>query len=174
MASGSLRGSIFNLSSSFLGSGLLTLPYVMKIMGVIPATLACILSAVTFFLSSKVLMLFASYYSSHSYSSLIQEAFGKATNNIFLMIVIVGFMGSTISYLILITGLILDVFEGSLEQKELMRPYVCAIICLILFPLSLIKKISKFRYVSVLLQFVILAIIVVLIVELPMYLKYSY
>lgn len=100
LGKGSLRGSIFSLCASAIGSGVLSLPYVLRLCGYIEGTLFMILGATAAQVSLKMLAGLACDHNLPNYSQIaIKAADGKQSLNIVLSGMIMLFMfGSCISY----------------------------------------------------------------------------
>ena len=108
LGKGSLRGSIFSLCASAIGSGVLSLPYVLRLCGYIEGTLFMILGATAAQVSLKMLAGLACDHNLPNYSQIaIKAADGKQSLNLVLSGMIMLFMfGSCISYQIIITTLL--------------------------------------------------------------------
>ena len=77
MEKGSIRGSIFALSASAVGSGVLSLPYVLRLNGYVAGVVFMIVAALAAQTTLKMLASVACEYKLKSYSAVCQQAGGK-------------------------------------------------------------------------------------------------
>lgn len=106
MEKGSLRGSTFQLSTAALGSGVLSLPYILFVNGFILGTVLIIIGAIAAALSLRMLVSCSEKVRSNSYSDLVRKVMGKKLDNLLLVLLFFGISGSSISYQIIITQMI--------------------------------------------------------------------
>ena len=183
---GSIRGSIFNLVILSLGSGCLSLPrYICKTSLILGLAMVVVIGLLVWWaltLMSKVCAKEGIYV----YSNLIKKVYGKPLALLYDVVVILYTFGVLIlNQTIIFTLLgeaIYNLFyyknfksnEQFLAESFWAYPYVkhtvpYAIGLGIIFPLCLIKDVSKLRIASLIGVVVLMSIIVLLIIEAPFY-----
>lgn len=175
LGKGSLRGSIFALCASAIGSGVLSLPYVLGLCGWGLGMIFMAIGAIAAELSLRMLAHLAVHHKLPNYSGIAIKAGGQ-TLNMVLSIMILAFMfGSCISYQIIVTSLLqyvcihLGADETFIRSTTFVLAQSAPTALLLLLPLSLKRDMSAFRYVSLASIGALLFTAVVLIVELPKY-----
>jgi amino acid permease len=102
---GSIRGSIFALSNSAIGAGVLSLPYVFKLNGYVVATFYIFVGAFAAIWSNRILALNACKFNKKNYNDLIYLAWGKTGSNVLLVSVLLYVFGSLCSYQVILTSM---------------------------------------------------------------------
>jgi len=95
---GSLRGSIFALSASAIGSGVLSLPYVLKLNGYVAGTMLMFIGATAALISLRMLAAIATDQNLPNYSKIVIKAGGNKLNLILSGMILTFMFGSCISY----------------------------------------------------------------------------
>lgn len=137
--------SVVLLCSSLLGVGLLAVPRLFALLGIIGGILSLSLIAFLFLLSFRTLLHAASSSSINplhtTYSALIEETFGgTATATLEIAIVVYTFGAAVLSLLVLSDVIVGDGKGGLLEGWEGDRGIVLGVLCvIILAPLSSFK-----------------------------------
>jgi amino acid permease len=152
---GSIRGSVFNLSSATLGAGALSVPFAFKSMGIGLGLALIIICGVATAFSIKLLILTRARTNLSSFEQVTERLFGStAAASVEASIAIFCF-GSGVAYCKSIRDFLLPIIQ--LYHIDSMLPGYdvekCAMglvwVCLLL-PLSLIRDINKLRYCSLL------------------------
>lgn len=178
LGKGSLRGSIFALCASAIGSGVLSLPYVLGLCGYGLGMLFMMLGATAAEISLRMLAHLAVKHKMPNYSKIAIKAGGQGLNILLSVMILLFMFGSCISYQIIVTSLFKYVYLQFKNGDEFAETKLFAIYqsvptaLLLLLPLSLKRDMSAFRYVSLASIGALLYTGIVLIVELPKY--YSY
>ena len=189
MEAGSIRGSIFNMVILSLGSGCLSLP---KYVGKTSLALSVIMIIVIGLLVWRALNLVSrACYKKQIfiYSNLVRELYGKHLALIYDSAVILYSFGVLILYQVIIYTLIgeaiynLFYYNEYINNEEFLLksfwgqwyckyviPYAIGLI--IIFPLCLIKDVSKLRIASLFGVITLISLIILIIVEFPSYFKY--
>lgn len=102
---GSVRGSIFSLSASAIGSGVLSLPYVLKLCGYAQGLAFMILGAAGALVSLRMLASVAVEQDLPNFSKIALKAGGDGLNLLLSVMIMVFMFGSCISYQIIVTSL---------------------------------------------------------------------
>ena len=98
MRPGSMRGSIFNLSAAGIGSGVLSLSWVMSECGYITGPLFLLGAATACTVSLRMLTKLAVLGDINSYAKLCEDAGGKALGKLLSIMVIVQMFGVMIAF----------------------------------------------------------------------------
>lgn len=102
-ASASVSSAVFNVSTSIVGAGIMSIPAAMKVLGVIPAL---ILIAAVAFLSDVSVEFMLRYtgwsLAPPSYAGIMRDAFGRAGSTVLNLCVALTTAGTLVMYLIII------------------------------------------------------------------------
>ena len=101
MEAGSLRGSIFAMSSLALGTGCLAIPSQFKYMSVLGGILIIIFSGLSAYWSLNIMILSSRKYQSTNYSKLVFHVFGKCQAAFLDYTILFYIFGILISYQVL-------------------------------------------------------------------------
>lgn len=99
----SFAGSVFNLSCSIVGAGIMSLPSTFKLLGIVPGTALVIIAAFLTEASVEMLLRFSKPGSSFSYGDVMGDAFGASGRVLLQICIVINNIGAVIIYLI-ITG----------------------------------------------------------------------
>lgn len=181
---GSVRGSIFSLCACAIGSGVLSLPYVLALNGYVLGLVFILTGAIAAIWSNDILAKLASDLNMRNLSSLATAAGGKTLERTLSYMILIYMFGSCISYQIIIGQLFKYVCEqlgmdkswtgDAISGNSLMLSIYQGVPTAFLFllPLALMKDMSAFRYVSLASIGALAYTGIVLIVELPDYYNY--
>nr|XP_015877472.1 amino acid transporter AVT6C-like [Ziziphus jujuba var. spinosa]XP_048326622.1 amino acid transporter AVT6C-like [Ziziphus jujuba var. spinosa] len=109
----SVSGAVFNVSTSIIGAGIMSIPATLKVLGVIPALLLIVIIAVLADISVDFLMRFTNSGESTTYAGVMRESFGPFGSVITQLCVIITNLGCLIMYLIIIG----DVCSGNQREE---------------------------------------------------------
>lgn len=98
----SFHGSVFNLSCTVIGSGIMSLPATLTILGLIPGVALIVVAAFLTEASIEMLLRFSEPGSVFSYGDLMGEAFGKVGKVLVQICVIVNNIGALTVYMIIV------------------------------------------------------------------------
>lgn len=98
----SVRGAVFNVSTSIIGAGIMSVPATLKVLGVIPAFLLIVIIAILAEISVEFLMTFTHSGESTTYAGIMKESFGQVGSVLTQICVIITNLGCLIMYLIII------------------------------------------------------------------------
>ncbi|KAL8552279.1 hypothetical protein ACS0TY_001102 [Phlomoides rotata] len=105
----SLAGAVFNVATSIIGAGIMSIPATLKVLGVIPAFLMIFLIGILVEISVEFLMRFTYSGESRTYAGLMRENFGRLGSVAVQICVMITNFGCLIMYLIIIG----DVLSGT-------------------------------------------------------------
>ncbi|KAK7305942.1 hypothetical protein VNO77_43855 [Canavalia gladiata] len=110
----SVPGAVFNVANSIVGAGIMSVPAIMKVLGVIPAFVMVLVVAVLAEISVDFLMRFTHTGETKTYAGVMREAFGPLGALAAQVCVIITNIGGLILYLIIIG----DVLSGKHKGDE--------------------------------------------------------
>ncbi|GMN41197.1 hypothetical protein TIFTF001_010432 [Ficus carica] len=105
----SISGAVFNVATSIIGAGIMSIPATLKVLGVIPAFLLIIIVGLLVEVSVEFLMRFTHSGDATTYAGVMKESFGPAGSVATQICVMITNLGCLIMYLIIIG----DVLSGS-------------------------------------------------------------
>ncbi|KAK9683654.1 hypothetical protein RND81_10G156600 [Saponaria officinalis] len=162
----SVPGAVFNVSTSIIGAGIMSIPVTLKVLGVVPALVLVIVVAVLAEMSVEFLVRFT--YSGEmtsgggtmTYAGLMGESFGKVGAILVQVSVMITNWGCLVVYLIILG----DVLSGSEHGDSVhlgvlrewfgshwwtSRPYALLfIVVFILLPLVLVRRVDSLKFSS--------------------------
>jgi sodium-coupled neutral amino acid transporter 2 len=106
-SSASFTGSVFNLSTTIIGAGIMALPAAMKVLGLTIGIASIIFFALLSHTSLDILMRFSRVAKAQSYGDIMGCAFGSVGRLVFQISVLVNNFGILVVYIIIIGNLIL-------------------------------------------------------------------
>lgn len=110
----SVSGAVFNVATSIIGAGIMSIPAILKVLGVVPAFAMILIVAVLAELSVEFLLRFTHAGETTTYAGVMREAFGSSGAIAAQVCVIVTNFGALILYLIIIG----DVLSGKHSEDE--------------------------------------------------------
>jgi amino acid permease len=180
---GSLRGSIFSLCASAIGSGVLSLPYVLGLNGWVLGLVFILVGAFAAAWSLFMIAESAIKVKVKNLSKLANFVGGKKLERFLQYNILIYLWGSCISYQIIISTLIARFLlkcgvktenDGEFFTTWQYRAMQCGPTALIvLLPLSMIRDMSGFRHISVVSIVALIYTGIVLIAELHEYIEFE-
>ncbi|KAL2541825.1 Transmembrane amino acid transporter family protein [Abeliophyllum distichum] len=104
----SIPGAVFNVATSIIGAGIMSIPATLKVLGVFPAFVMIAVIALLVDISVEFMLRFTYSGESRTYAGLMRESFGKAGSVAVQIAVMITNLGCLIIYLIIIG----DVLSG--------------------------------------------------------------
>lgn len=169
----SVSGAVFNVSTSIIGAGIMSIPATLKVLGAVPAFVLIVAIAWLADVSVEFLMRFTHSGEATTYAGVMKESFGKVGSVAVQVCVMITNLGCQIIYLIIIG----DVLSGSQPDGSvhlgILQEWfgVCwwnsrefallFILAFVMLPLVLLRRVESLRFssaVSVLLAVVFVAI----------------
>lgn len=98
----SFHGSVFNLSCTIVGSGIMSLPATLKMLGLVPGIVLIIIVAFVIEASIEMLLRFSKAGSAYSYGDAMADAFGRIGKVLLQICIVIYNTGSLIVYMIII------------------------------------------------------------------------
>eukprot|EP00742_Colponemidia_sp_Colp-10_P006472 GILJ01006933.1.p1 GENE.GILJ01006933.1~~GILJ01006933.1.p1 ORF type:complete len:449 (+),score=63.75 GILJ01006933.1:44-1348(+) len=168
IAPGSVRGSIFTLASTALGAGMLALPYVLKVAGLVPGILFILVAGIVSLIAMELLVACARITGIKNYAELVRQVLGKRMGDFMELVIVVYCFGCVIGYFVLIGEFVPSMLDAvglsSLNNRALDMIVLTGCGA---FPLALLKNMSSLRYSSIVGLMCIIYINLVVIAEGP-------
>lgn len=108
-----LSGAVFNVATSIIGAGIMSIPATLKVLGVIPAFLMIVLIGVLVEISVEFMLRFTYSGEARTYAALMRESFGGGGAIAVQICVMITNLGCLIMYLIIIGEQVFLIFVFS-------------------------------------------------------------
>ncbi|KAH7853900.1 hypothetical protein Vadar_007820 [Vaccinium darrowii] len=169
----SVAGAVFNVSTSIIGGGIMSIPATLKVLGVIPAFVSIVMVAVLADVSVEFLMRFTNSGESKTYAGVMYESFGRVGSVAVQICVMVTNFGCLTIYLIIIGDVLSgNQLDGAGHLGVLQQWFgiywwntrafaLLFVVVFVLLPLVLFRRVESLRFssaVSVLLAVVFVGI----------------
>ncbi|KAL8154307.1 hypothetical protein V2J09_012067 [Rumex salicifolius] len=169
----SLSSAVFNISTSMIGAGIMSIPATFKVLGIIPALIVILVVAFLGDITGEILLRYTHSGKSTTYAGLMAESFGRFGSLALQICVMITSFGCLVIYLIIIgdvlagnqsgdtihTGILQEWFGYHWWTARTFALFMTTI--LVLLPLLLLRRVDSLRYtsaLSVFLAFVFVAI----------------
>lgn len=97
-----MSGAVFNVSTSIIGAGIMSIPATLKVLGVVPAFFLIVFVGVVVDVSVEFMLRFTYAGESKTYAGLMYESFGRVGSVAVQISVMITNLGCLIIYLIII------------------------------------------------------------------------
>ncbi|KAL6977528.1 hypothetical protein U1Q18_026327 [Sarracenia purpurea var. burkii] len=156
----SISGAVFNVSTSMIGAGIMSIPATFKVLGIIPGFTLILIVAFLVDVTVEFLLRYTNSGESVTYGGLMAESFGKAGSVALQVCVMVTNLGALIIYLIIIGDVLSgNQSEGTLHLGILQEWFgihwwnsrSCALLFVVLFvmlPFLLLRSIEALKHAS--------------------------
>ncbi|XP_057474547.1 amino acid transporter AVT6C [Actinidia eriantha] len=156
----SISGAVFNVSTSMIGAGIMSIPATFKVLGVIPGFILILMVAFAVEVTVEFLLRYTNSGESATYGGLMAESFGKFGSVALQVCVMVTNLGALIIYLIIIGDVLCgNQSEGTLHLGILQEWFgiqwwnsrACALLVIVLFvmlPFLLLRSIESLKHAS--------------------------
>ncbi|VAH65500.1 unnamed protein product [Triticum turgidum subsp. durum] len=158
----SVSGAVFNLSTSIIGAGIMSIPAAMRVLGVVPALALIAAVALLSDVSVEFMLRYTAWASgTPSYAGIMGDAFGRragaAALNIFIAFTTAG---TLVVYLIIIGDVLSGSVEGGGEHAGVLQELfgrqwwtgrefvILATAVVVLLPLVLLRRVGEFAFNS--------------------------
>lgn len=148
---GGMTGSVFTILASTVGAGVLSLPYAINLSGLYLGIGLFIFGMIVALYSCQLLVLAAEKTGKLTYESIAEELYGPGMRKFAEINMIISNYGTIIGYILLLKDLIPNAFALFGVDHFLLRSsylWGSLITMGLVYPLSLKKEISAFRYTS--------------------------
>ncbi|KAJ6325015.1 hypothetical protein OIU76_012158 [Salix suchowensis] len=156
----SVHGAVFNVSTSIIGAGIMSIPATLKVLGVIPALVLTMIIAWLVDISVEFLLRYTQSGESTTYAGVMREVFGRVGSMSVQICVIITNLGCLIIYLIIIGDVLSGNFhDGSMHLGVLQEWFgihwwnsrafaLLFVVILVMLPLVLIRRVESLRFSS--------------------------
>ncbi|XP_057724465.1 amino acid transporter AVT6C-like [Arachis stenosperma] len=166
-----VSGAVFNVATSVIGAGIMSVPATMKVLGVVPAFLMIFVTAILAEISVEFLMRFTHSGETTTYAGVMREAFGSLGAVAAQVGVIITNLGCLIMYLIIIG----DVVSGKQGEGEVhlgilqqwfgiqwwnSREFALLIVLVfVMLPLVMFRRVESLKFSSAISTFLAVAFV---------------
>jgi len=144
---GSVRGSIFSLCCSAIGMGVLLLPYTMAQVGPLLALVLLFVAGLAAYSSLRICCAGMQATNSHSYVDTLIALFSDRVAMVLTSMLVVACFGLCCGYMVFSSQLLQQLLEVAGVRCQ-RGTIVLVTACLPVFPLSLFRNLSDFRYLT--------------------------
>ncbi|KAE9596222.1 putative amino acid transporter, transmembrane domain-containing protein [Lupinus albus] len=156
---GSISGAVFNVSTTMIGAGIMSIPATMKVLGIIPGLVVIVLVALITDITVEFMLRYTSSGKSITYAGMVGESFGPLGSLAVKICVIITNLGVLIVYLIILDVLCGNESNGMTHLGILQdwfgihwwtsRAFALLILALfIILPLVMLRRVDSLRYTS--------------------------
>ncbi|KAL7175737.1 hypothetical protein ACSBR2_029345 [Camellia fascicularis] len=158
----SFSGSVFNLSTTIVGAGIMALPATLKQLGMVPGLIVIVLGAMLTEASIDMILRFSRASKAFSYSGLVGDAFGGAGRNLLQACIVINNLGTLVVYMIIIGDVMSGTWSDGIHYSGVMeewfgqqwwdkRSVLLLLTTILVFaPLISFKRLDSLRYTSAL------------------------
>ena len=172
MEEGSMRATLFTLTTTSMETGCLSLPLALKYVGIIPGVVLIVLAALASLIGMNSISRAAERQKVFEYSGLVAVLLGKIPSVALEIIIITYILFQLVGYHILCVPCITDFSNQIGVNLDGFEYYIMGFYTLVIvFPLSLQKKVSEMKFLAILSMGSIIYIAVVIVIQFPYYLK---
>lgn len=172
---GSIPGAVFNVSTTMIGAGIMSIPATIKVLGIVPGFLVIVLVAIITDITVEFMLRYSACDQSITYAGMVSESYGKLGSLAAKICIIITNLGVLVIYFIILGDVLcgsaskgVDQVHAGVLQEWLgfhwwtSRPFALFIFSFFLIlPFLLYRRIDSLRYssgVSILLALVFVAI----------------
>ncbi|AES99697.1 putative amino acid transporter, transmembrane domain-containing protein [Medicago truncatula] len=159
---GTVSGAVFNISTTMVGAGIMSIPATIKVLGIIPGLLVIVLVAVITDLTVEFMLRCTSSGKAVTYAGMVGESFGSVGSLAVKICVITTNLGVLIVYFIILGDVLCgnefngDTHLGILQQWFGIHWWTCRAFALltvalfIMLPLVMLRRVDSLKYSSAL------------------------
>ncbi|XP_057430313.1 amino acid transporter AVT6C-like [Lotus japonicus] len=167
----SVSGAVFNVANSIVGAGIMSIPALLKVLGVIPAFAMILIVAVLAEISVDYLMRFTHSGETKTYAGVMREAFGPPGALAAQVCVIITNLGGLILYLIIIGDVLSGNHSGDEVHLGILQQWfgihwwnsrefaMFVTLVLVMLPLVLFRRVESLKYSSAVSTFLAVAFV---------------
>ncbi|KAL9253529.1 Amino acid transporter AVT6C-like protein [Drosera capensis] len=156
----SVSGAVFNVSTSTIGAGIMSIPATFKVLGVVPAFSLIVIVAVLVDVSAEFLVRFADVGDSRTYAGSVGESFGRVGALLVQICIMITNLGCLIVYQIIIGDVLSGNQNGEQVHLGVLQEWfgfhwwntrasaLLLIMVFILLPLVMFRRVDSLRFTS--------------------------
>ncbi|KAK9683655.1 hypothetical protein RND81_10G156700 [Saponaria officinalis] len=169
----SLSSAVFNISTTMIGAGIMSIPATFKVLGIFPAVFVIFVVALMGDVTGEFMLRYTHTGKSTTYAGLMGESFGKIGSFALQICVILTSFGCLVIYLIIIGDVLTGSSSGGTVHTGILQEWfgyywwttrelsLFVVAILILLPLVLLRRVDSLRHTSLLA--ILLAVVFVVI-----------
>ncbi|PON83242.1 Amino acid transporter, transmembrane domain containing protein [Trema orientale] len=169
----SVSGAVFNVATSIVGAGIMSIPATLKVLGIIPALGLILIVGLLVDVSVEFLMRFTQSGEAITYAGVMYESFGRVGSVSTQACVMVTNLGSLIIYLIIIGDVLSGSQNGETVHLGVLQEWfgvhwwnsrefaLLVTVIVVMLPLVLLKRVESLKFssaISILLAVVFVSI----------------
>ncbi|BFG22935.1 hypothetical protein CerSpe_092090 [Prunus speciosa] len=155
-----VSGAVFNVSTSIIGAGIMSIPATLKVLGVIPAFLLIVIIAFLADVSVEFLMRFTNSGESTTYAGVMRESFGQVGSVATQICVMITNLGCLIMYQIIIGDVLSGNGSSGTGHSGVLQEWfgiqwwnsrdiaILFTLVFIFLPLNLLRRVESLKYSS--------------------------
>ncbi|RDY09494.1 Amino acid transporter AVT6C [Mucuna pruriens] len=170
---GSVSGAVFNVSTTMIGAGIMSVPATMKVLGLVPGFVVIVFVALITDVTVEFMLRYTSSGKSATYAGMMGESFGAVGSLAIKICVIITNLGVLIVYFIVLGDVLCGNESNGTRHLGILqewfgvywwtsRAFALLIVALfIMLPLVMLRRVDSLRYssaISILLALVFVAI----------------
>ncbi|KAF4369188.1 amino acid transporter AVT6C [Cannabis sativa] len=156
----SFSGAVFNISTTMIGAGIMSIPATIKVLGIVPGLVVILLVALSVDITAEFMLRYTSSGNSQTYAGLLAESFGRLGSVSVQICVILTNLGCLIIYLIIIGDVLCGSESGGKLHLGILqewfgihwwntRAYALLFVALFLIlPLVMLPRVDSLRHSS--------------------------
>ncbi|BFG22937.1 hypothetical protein CerSpe_092120 [Prunus speciosa] len=156
----SFSGAVFNISTTMIGAGIMSIPATIKVLGIVPGFILILLVALVVEVTVEFLLRYTNSGESSTYSGMVGESFGPWGSIAVQICVIITNLGCLIIYFIIIGDVLCGSQSGGTLHLGILqewfgiqwwnsRAYALLFIALfVMLPLVLLRRVDSLRHTS--------------------------
>ncbi|KAH1211806.1 Amino acid transporter AVT6C [Glycine max] len=170
---GSISGAVFNITTTMIGAGIMSIPATMKVLGIVPGLVVIVLVALITDVTVEFMLRYTSSGKSSTYAGMMAESFGSIGSLAVKICVIITNLGVLIIYFIILGDVLCGNESNGITHLGILqewfginwltsRAFALLFVALfIMLPLVMLRRVDSLRYssaISILLALVFVVI----------------
>ncbi|KAL4620761.1 hypothetical protein ACB092_06G179000 [Castanea dentata] len=156
----SISGAVFNISTTMIGAGIMSIPAAIKVLGIVPGFLLILVVAFFTEVTVEFLLRYTKSGKSTTYAGIVGESFGAIGSVAVQICVIITLFGALIIYLIIIGDVLCGSKSGETLHLGILQEWfgiqwwnsrafaIQFIVLFVMLPLAWQKRVDSLRYTS--------------------------
>ncbi|KAK9124662.1 hypothetical protein Sjap_014264 [Stephania japonica] len=169
----SVSGAVFNVSTSIIGAGIMSIPATLKVLGVFPALILILVIAFLSNVSVDFLLRHTLAGKSKTYAGVMGEAFGRAGSLLLQLSIMLTTLGTLVMYLIIIGDVLSGANKDGIFHPGILQQWfgihwwnsrqfsILGTVIVVVLPLVMLRRVESLQFTSAV--SVLLAVVFVII-----------
>lgn len=158
----SLASAVFNIATTMIGAGIMSIPATFKVFSVIPALIVILIVALMGDITGEFILRYTHSGKSTTYAGLMAESFGRVGSVALQICVMITSFGCLIIYLIIIGDVLTGNKSGDTIHTGILQEWfgfywwtsrpvaILFVVLLVILPLVLFRRVDSLRFTSAL------------------------